>query len=143
MITPGQVSETLNIPPSTIRRWAVRFADMLSPQDSIKRMYSMQDLNTFRQIRDYSRQGKSLDNIADKLKIVPARVEAEQNTETGLIVHPEVAKVLNRITESNIALQLQLDKMKDQQNKLIAWLMLPWWKRLFNQMPGIEQQENG
>ena len=102
----------------------------------------MQDLNTFRQIRDYSRQGKSLDNIADKLKIVPAKVEAEQNTETGLIVHPEVAKVLNRISENNIALQLQLDKMKDQQNKLIAWLMLPWWKRLFQHMPGIEQQEN-
>ena len=145
MITPKQVSESLNVPSSTIRRWAVRFEDVLSKQDSKKRMYTMEDLDTFRKIRDYSKQGKSLDNIADKLKIVPAKVEAEQNTETGLIVHPEVAKVLNRISENNIALQLQLDKMKaqqDKQNKLIAWLMLPWWKRLFQQMPGIEQQEN-
>jgi len=31
---------------------------------------------------------------------------------------------------------------QDKQNELIAWLMLPWWKRLFRQMPGVEQQEN-
>jgi len=142
MITPGQVSDTLNIPSSTIRRWAVRFADMLSPQDSKKRMYTLDDLDTFRRIRDYSKQGKSLDNIADKLKIVRARVETEQQPETGLIVHPEVAKVLSRISESNIALQLQLDKLQEQHNRLLAWLMLPWWKRLFRQMPGVEQQEN-
>jgi hypothetical protein len=54
-------------------------------------------------------------------------------------------KAINELNDQNVAMQLQLDKMKaqqDKQNELIAWLMLPWWKRLFNQMPGVEQQEN-
>jgi len=145
MITPKQVSESLNVPSSTIRRWAVRFEDVLSKQESKKRMYTMEDLDTFRKIRDYSKQGKSLDNIADKLKIVASKVDQEQKPETGLILHPELVSFMQNIAEQNVALQLQLDKMKaqqDKQNELIAWLMLPWWKRLFNQMPGVEQQEN-
>jgi len=145
MITPKQVSESLNVPSSTIRRWAVRFEDVLSKQESKKRMYTMEDLDTFRKIRDYSKQGKSLDNIADKLKIVASKVDQEQKPETGLILHPELVSFMQNIAEQNVALQLQLDKMKaqqDKQNELIAWLMLPWWKRLFNQMPGVEQQAN-
>jgi len=145
MITPKQVSESLNVPSSTIRRWAVRFEDVLSKQESKKRMYTMEDLDTFRKIRDYSKQGKSLDNIADKLKIVASKVDQEQKPETGLILHPELVSFMQNIAEQNVALQLQVDKMRvqqDKQNELIAWLMLPWWKRLFNQMPGVEQQEN-
>jgi DNA-binding transcriptional MerR regulator len=145
MITPKQVSESLNVPSSTIRRWAVRFEDVLSKQESKKRMYTMEDLDTFRKIRDYSKQGKSLDNIADKLKIVASKVDQEQKPETGLILHPELVSFMQNIAEQNVALQLQLDKMKaqqDKQNELIAWLMLPWRKRLFKQMPGVEKQEN-
>jgi len=145
MITPKQVSESLNVPSSTIRRWAVRFEDVLSKQESKKRMYTMEDLDTFRKIRDYSKQGKSLDNIADKLKIVASKVDQEQKPETGLVLHPELVSFMQNIAEQNVALQLQVDKMRvqqDKQNELIAWLMLPWWKRLFNQMPGVEQQEN-
>ena len=70
MVTPKQVSETLNVPGSTIRRWALRFENVLSKQVGKKRVYTLQDVDTFRKIRDYSKQGKSLDNIADKLKIV-------------------------------------------------------------------------
>lgn len=136
MITPGQVSVSLNIPGSTIRRWAVRFEKYLSHQDGIKRMYTMEDLDTFRKIRDYSKQGKSLDNIADKLKTVSPKVEPEQNTETGMIVHPEVARVLHNLASQNVAMQLQLDQLQAEHEKLLAWLMLPWWKRLFKRIPG-------
>lgn len=126
MITPKQVSESLNVPSSTIRRWAVRFEDVLSKQDSKKRMYTMEDLDTFRKIRDYSKQGKSLDNIADKLKIVSSKVDQEQKPETGLILHPELVSFMQNIAEQNIALQLQVDQLQAQ----VDWLMLPWWKKI-------------
>ena len=126
MITPKQVSESLNVPSSTIRRWAVRFEDVLSKQDSKKRMYTMEDLDTFRKIRDYSKQGKSLDNIADKLKIVSSKVNQEQKPETGLILHPELVSFMQNIAEQNVALQLQVDQLQAQ----VDWLMLPWWKKI-------------
>ena len=126
MITPKQVSESLNVPSSTIRRWAVRFEDVLSKQESKKRMYTMEDLDTFRKIRDYSKQGKSLDNIADKLKIVASKVDQEQKPETGLILHPELVSFMQNIAEQNVALQLQVDQLQAQ----VDWLMLPWWKKI-------------
>jgi len=140
MVTPKQVSETLNVPGSTIRRWALRFEAVLSKQVGKKRVYTLQDVDTFRKIRDYSKQGRNLDAIEAELMLVMPRVK--KSDAVGLTVHPEVLRVINELNDQNVAMQLQLDKMKDQQNKLIAWLMLPWWKRLFQQMPGIEQQEN-
>lgn len=135
MITPKQVSESLNVPSSTIRRWAVRFEDVLSKQESKKRMYTMEDLDTFRKIRDYSKQGKSLDNIADKLKIVASKVDQEQKPETGLILHPELVSFMQNIAEQNVALQLQANKLQEQVDQLTAWLSLPWYKRIGKRPP--------
>lgn len=139
MITPKQVSESLNVPSSTIRRWAVRFEDVLSKQDSKKRMYTMEDLDTFRKIRDYSKQGKSLDNIADKLKIVSSKVDQEQKPETGLILHPELVSFMQNIAEQNVALQLQANKLQEQVDKLTAWISLPWYKRIGKPAPAVVQ----
>ena len=140
MVTPKQVSETLNVPSSTIRRWALRFEAVLSKQVGKKRVYTLQDVDTFRKIRDYSKQGRNLDAIEAELMLVMPRVK--KSDAVGLTVHPEVLRVINELNDQNVAMQLQLDKMKAQQDRFLAWLMLPWWKRLFNQMPGIEQQEN-
>jgi DNA-binding transcriptional MerR regulator len=143
MVTPKQVSETLNVPGSTIRRWALRFEAVLSKQVGKKRVYTLQDVDTFRKIRDYSKQGRNLDAIEAELMLVMPRVKKADAV--GLTVHPEVLRVISELNDQNVAMQLQLDKMKaqqDKQNELIAWLMLPWWKRLFRQMPGVEQQEN-
>ena len=140
MVTPSQVSETLNVPSSTIRRWALRFEDVLSKQVGKKRVYTLEDVDVFRKIRDYSKQGRNLDAIEAELRVFKPKVKPTE--EKGLIIHPEVLKVLQELNAQNVALQLQVDKMKDQQDKLLAWLMLPWWKRLFRQMPGVEQQEN-
>ena len=143
MVTPKQVSETLNVPGSTIRRWALRFEAVLSKQVGKKRVYTLQDVDTFRKIRDYSKQGRNLDAIEAELMLVMPRVK--KSDAVGLTVHPEVLRVINELNDQNVAMQLQLDKMKaqqDKQNELIAFLMLPWWKRLFQHMPGIEQLAN-
>ena len=136
MVTPKQVSETLNVPSSTIRRWALRFEDVLSKQVGKKRVYTLQDVDTFRKIRDYSKQGRNLDAIEAELRVFKPKVKPTE--EKGLIIHPEVLKVLQEINAQNVALQLQVDKLQAQVN----WLMLPWWKRVGKDMPGVEKQEN-
>jgi DNA-binding transcriptional MerR regulator len=117
----------------------VRFEDVLSKQESKKRMYTMEDLDTFRKIRDYSKQGKSLDNIADKLKIVASKVDQEQKPETGLILHPELVSFMQNIAEQNVALQLQANKLQEQVDQLTAWISLPWYKRIGKHVPSADK----
>ena len=136
MVTPKQVSETLNVPSSSIRRWALRFEDVLSKQVGKKRVYTLEDVDVFRKIRDYSKQGRNLDAIEAELRVFKPKVKPAE--EKGLVIHPEVLKVLQEINSQNVALQLQVDKLQAQVN----WLMLPWWKRVGKDMPGVEKQEN-
>ena len=124
MVTPKQVSETLNVPSSTIRRWAVRFKDVLSKQEGKKRIYTLEDVDTFRRIRDFSKQGRNLDAIEAALMIFKPKVKPAE--EKGLMIHPEVLKVMQEINSQNIALQLQVDQLQAQ----VDWLMLPWWKKI-------------
>lgn len=124
MVTPKQVSETLNVPSSTIRRWAVRFKDVLSKQEGKKRIYTLEDVDTFRRIRDFSKQGRNLDAIEAELMIFKPKVEPAE--EKGLMIHPEVLKVMQEINSQNIALQLQVDQLQAR----VDWLMLPWWKKI-------------
>lgn len=124
MVTPKQVSETLNVPSSTIRRWAVRFKDVLSKQEGKKRIYTLEDVDTFRRIRDFSKQGRNLDAIEAELMIFKPKVEPAE--EKGLMIHPELVRFMQNIAEQNVSLQLQVDQLQAQ----VDWLMLPWWKKI-------------
>lgn len=137
MVTPKQVSESLNVPSSTIRRWAGRFEGVLSKQVGKKRVYTLQDVEMFRKIRDYSKQGKNLDAIEADLKLLMPRVNKPDDKSLAT-VHPEVLRVLNEAIEQNVALQLQLDKTKAQMDKMqaqLSFLMLPWYKKIGKQIP--------
>ena len=52
--------------------------------------------------------------------------KVEPAEEKGLMIHPEVLKVMQEINSQNIALQLQVDQLQAQ----VDWLMLPWWKKI-------------
>ena len=127
MITPAQCAETLSIPASTIRRWASKFAPYLSEQPGKKRTYTISDLDIFRQIRTLSGQGLSLDQIADGLKVrEPDRVKAVE-----LLALDDFAQALESLFADNARLQEQVDEQQKQISQLLAWVSLPWYKRLF------------
>jgi len=129
MITPAQCAETLSIPASTIRRWANRFAPYLSEQRGKKRTYTISDLDIFRQIRTFSGQGLSLDQIADSLKVrEPDRVKAVE-----LLALDDFAQALESLFADNARLQEQVDEQQKQISQLLAWVSLPWYKRLFTE----------
>ena len=127
MITPSQVSETLGIPASTIRRWAKKFSPYLSEQPGKKRSYTISDLDIFRQIHHLSSQGLSLDQIADSLKVrEPDRVKAVE-----LLALDDFAQALESLFADNARLQERVDEQQKQISQLLAWVSLPWYKRLF------------
>ena len=127
MITPAQCAETLSIPASTIRRWAKKFSPYLSEQRGKKRSYTISDLDIFRQIHHLSSQGLSLDQIADSLKVrEPDRVKAVE-----LLALDDFAQALESLFADNARLQEQVDEQQKQISQLLAWVSLPWYKRLF------------
>lgn len=82
--TPGYVSDFLNVPGSTLRRWAVRFEKYLNPQPpeaGRHRVYSAQDLETFRTIRDLTSKGQSLKTIENTLQVIPPGAFASDHEE--------------------------------------------------------------
>ena len=127
MFTPSQVSETLGIPASTIRRWAKKFSPYLSEQPGKKRSYTISDLDIFRQIHHLSSQGLSLDQIADSLKVR----EPEQVKAVELLALDDFAQALESLFADNAKLQERIDEQQKQISQLISWISMPWYKRLF------------
>lgn len=132
MFTPAQVSETLGIPASTIRRWAVRFAPFLSEQPGKKRMYTIGDLDLFQQIRTLSSQGLSLDQISDSLKVR----EPDQVKGVELLAVGDFAQALESLFADNARLKETIDEQQKQIDQLIAWAALPWYRRIGKPAPG-------
>ena len=159
MFTPKQVTEITKIPASTIRRWAVRFEDFISPQEGRYREYTESDLNVFLKVRDLSSQGMTLDQIEDHL---PVSAPPEDQT-MALINLPDFINALEfardqiasmrdqiedqskTIEDQNDQIQKQADQMQDQSDRLAkiekhlesqtAWQSLPWYRRIFSRPP--------
>lgn len=126
MITPKQASETLKVPPSTLRRWAVRFDDFLSPQPGKKRSYTVEDLDVFRRIKQMSAEGFTLDQIANLLPVT----ESPDDQTTDLVTLPDFVQALQYAQDRVGDLQSQVDNQDDRLSRLEDWLTLPWYKRL-------------
>jgi DNA-binding transcriptional MerR regulator len=160
MLTPGQVSESLKVPASTLRRWAVKFVDHLSPQPKGRthRKYTVDDLNTFRRIRDLSGQGFTLEEIANRLDVVDQDPPPDDTTD--LITTEGYSQMLSYAVESLNSLQSTIASQQmiiadqgqritrlesktidvdagqsDELQRLRKWAALPWYKRIFKPPP--------
>jgi DNA-binding transcriptional MerR regulator len=138
MITPSQVSESLNVPASTIRRWAARFEKHLSPRKGKKRSYTISDLDTFRKIRDLSNNGHGLKKIAEMLDVV----EIPEDQSTGLMNLADFVQAFEMVNAQMLQLQDKLDeqnqKMDNQDQRikdLEDWINTPFYKRIGKKPP--------
>lgn len=132
MITPGQMAETLTVPASTVRRWAKRFEKYLSQQQGKKRVYTMQDMDTMRQIRDMSAQGLTLDQIANALQVVEPPKETDKS-----LISPEAVRAIEQLNNQFTLLQdafnkqqTELDELRQELEAIRAFNALPWYKRM-------------
>ena len=137
--TPGQVSEMLDIPPSSLRRLAIELKDFLSHQKGRHRRYTEGDINTLRRVRELTGQGYTLARIKQELSIVE---EPQQGRADSLSLVPTIAGKLARMDDLYRGVMSDLDTLRaDHENdrarlqKLERWAALPWWKRLFSKPP--------
>ena len=130
MFTPAQVAQTLNTPPSTLRRWAKRFAAFLSPQSGKKRTYTVADIDTLKRIQDLSAQGLSYAQIAQTLTVV-----SQPPADTALISLADFAQALESAHAQLASLQAQVAQQAEELQAIKAWLRLPFYKRLGKKPP--------
>ena len=98
-------------------------------------MYTISDLDIFRQIRTFSSQGLSLDQIADSLKVR----EPDQVKAVELLALDDFAQALEGLFADNAKLQEQINDQQKQISQLVAWVSLPWYKRIGKPAPAVVQ----
>jgi len=129
MLTPKQISETLTVAPSTLRRWSKRFSKHLTPHEpNTHREYSTSDLETLRKIRDLLEDGLTYDDIEPKLDIIEPK-------ETALLNLADFNQVIEQARASIQKLQSQIDDQAQKIEKLENYLSLPLHKRIFTKPP--------
>jgi DNA-binding transcriptional MerR regulator len=130
---PGEVSELLQIPPSSLRRYVTEFGEYLSTsaQQSKRRDYTDQDIATIARIRELTAQGLTSEDIKPQLD---KTVVQDQDQETALTL-PIVIQKFQDLTHQLETIQDQANQQAQQLEKLRTWAALPWWKRLFTRPP--------
>lgn len=133
LITPFQASQSLNIPQSTLRRYASRFKDFISNQAGKNRSYTLEDLEVFRRIREMSENGLSLDQIHELLPLANEEIESK-----ALLALPDFTQALElaraKVAHLEQAIQIQEEKIQEQEERLARLekhLNSPMLKRVF------------
>lgn len=153
MYTPSDVSRLLGIPQSTLRRWAVRFSDFLSPEaHQRKRKYTQQDLDVLSQVQTLAAQNYPLDDIAQKLSQV-IDIESSQRPEESstALALPGITKEFDRLRDllEQIQVERQQDRqeiaaLRDQVQQLVDEIeesRRPFWEKLFKRPKPPEEPE--
>lgn len=154
--SPGQVSDMLKIPSSTLRFWAKRFESYLSPQGGRKqRLYTEKDILIFSQIKDLSGSNTPLDEIAPRLTLENQNPAIPE--ESALMLVPSIAAELERAHSANRAALARIEDLEKSTAQKIAQIVedqatqtqkierqaaeierltklldRSWWKRLFS-----------
>lgn len=140
--TPGQVSEMLDIPVSSLRRLSAEFADFLTKTKGRHRRYTEQDIDILRRVREGTQHGQTIAQIKQELAIVPESPADQDKPGDSLMMVPAIAGELSRLDDSDRVIMQQLQQLRadhesdhERLQRLEAWLRLPWWKRLFTPPP--------
>lgn len=130
MYTPNQVSEMLNIPASTVRRYASIYIDYLSFKHlpGRKREYTDQDISTMARIRDLSNDGLNLKQIKERLSIVDHQEENQISKSLELI--PSIAKQLQAFIDYEHSTNEKIDLLFKRIEDLENFINLPWYKKI-------------
>lgn len=131
MLTPGQIANTLDVSPATVRRWSARYARHLTPHTpGKKRSYSLDDLAVLTRVRDMSASGTPLAQIDQALA-----VSDQSASQSALITVADFAQSLQFARDQIVRLQSQLDQQTARLDALTAWLALPVYKRIGKKPP--------
>ena len=142
MFTPGQVSDMLEVPPSTLRRYVLQFTTHLS-ETAIKkrgRRFAERDVATLARARELLQQGRKPPEVNELLAVVG---QEEAQPDAALALVPSISAALTEALDMAQSLRAEVGDLagqveqvaqdqgatKDELAELRKWLRLPWYKR--------------
>jgi len=143
MFTPGQVSDMLEIPPSTLRRYVKDFPKHLSKTATKKRgrRFTELDIATLARARELLQQGRK-PKETNKLLAIVGQEDPDAQPDSALALVPSISQALSEVQEQAQALRSILENVADNQNEansrleaLEAWARAPWNRRIFGPPP--------
>ena len=126
---PGEVSNYLDIPSSTLRRYARLFGKYLSPSaQGRRRQYTEQDLEILQKIKTASAEGVPIEEIGpllDEMPIDHQPIEDDTAEPPSSIIPMEIRRDLERIIKqdeiTNDKLDQILERLGQIENKPSFW----------------------
>ncbi|MCH8094099.1 MAG: MerR family transcriptional regulator [Chloroflexi bacterium] len=143
MFTPGQVSDMLEIPPSTLRRYVKDLPKHLSKTATKKRgrRFTELDIATLARARELLQQGRKPEET-NKLLAVVGQEDPDAQPDSALALVPSISQALSEVQEQAQALRSILENVADNQNEansrleaLEAWARAPSYRRIFGPPP--------
>jgi len=144
MYDPKTVSEMLDIPGSTLRRYSADYSDLLSENARLKgrkRRYTDSDVLILRKIRELTRSRKTQDEIRQVIQVTDFTKDEGRGSALALI--PEIAsefEFLHQVqanTKSQVEgldermgeTESQLSSLRAYVRQVAEWESLSWWER--------------
>ena len=145
--TPAQVQAILDLPPSTLRRYATLFRNYLSAtaQTGHRRAYTDQDIAVIDQVQSLIAKGVRVDDIPAQLEIFRSntidQLQEEQTTTAlalpGLIkqidkIRRSLETEIDQLQEERAADRQLINGLQDQVDQLRRELAArrPWWAKI-------------
>lgn len=130
MFSPGEVSDMLDVPTSTLRRWARQFTPFLSGgARKRRRRYSQKDLTIFARIRDFAAQNMSMDDIAGELEGIIDQI-SEEPDQTALTL-PGLLNRLEDFAQHQKDQDDRISELQERIDRLERERAMLWYKRIF------------
>jgi DNA-binding transcriptional MerR regulator len=143
MYTPDQVSEMLQVPLSTLRRYASQYSKHLSEHTKQrKRRYTEQDITILARARELLSNGHSPGEVNNLLSVISTEEQAPEST---IALIPSISEALTEALDTARTLRAEVDnheqrisdyehKLSEIANKLDAienTQNTPWYRKLF------------
>ena len=132
---PSEVIIFLDMPSSTLRRYARLFKEHLSPTGQLRRRkYTAQDIEIFEKIKTLSAEGVPIDDISSRLDDMPIEHEpitdkTDQTDQRAIVpINPEVIRQFDNMDD-------KLDRLLIEIAALRAEVKRPWYQRIFRRPP--------
>jgi DNA-binding transcriptional MerR regulator len=124
MYTPGQVSEMLDIPPATLRRYSAEYREFLSEDAKLRgrrRAYTDSDLVVLQRIRQYYGERRSPKEIKKLLQVVDTQEErSRSDRDSALMLLPGLAQEFQHIRESQVSIHNKLDSQGETIQEVLS-----------------------
>ena len=144
MFTPGQVSDMLDVPSSTLRRYVKQFAAHLSETSTKKRgrRFTERDVATLARARGLLQQGRKPPEVNELLPVL-GKEDPEAQPDAALALVPSISAALTEALDMAQSLRAEVGDLagqveqvaqdqgatREELAELRKWLRLPWYQR--------------